>query len=134
MQSHKRLRRIGRPWIRLACAWGWGRHFAYETNDKTTSFIARNFPDAVIRGDVRQRGSDDNSRCDITTAGFPCQPFSLLGLGLVRNEAGGRGCLVDHTVLEIRARKPAMRRQVGVANRATIPRASQSPDQKVYGS
>ena len=84
------------------------RHVAYETHGTASSLIARNFPDAVIRGDVGLRGSDDHSRCDIITAGFPCQPFSPLGLGLGRNETGGRGCLVDHTVLEICARMPSV--------------------------
>ena len=83
-----------------------GRHVAYENNSTATGFIALKIPGSVIRGDVVARAPDDHGRCDVITAGFPCQPFSLLGLGLGREEAGGRGCLVDHTVLEIQKQRP----------------------------
>ena len=41
-------------------------------------------------------------------AGFPCRPFSFLGLGRLFEESGGRGAVVLETIKAIRHFQPAV--------------------------
>ena len=74
------------------------RHFCYEITRDAQDLLRANFAHAVVCGDVAGRNLDGMEGVDIVTAGFPCQPFSGLGLGHGRHEPGGRGALVDYTI------------------------------------
>ena len=51
---------------------------------------------------VLNRDLDDIPRPSVIVAGFPCQPFSFLGLGRVFEESGGRGAVVLEMIKAIR--------------------------------
>ena len=67
-------------------------------NRDAQDLLHADFAHAVVCGDVARRNLDGMEGVDIVTVGFPCQPFSGLGLGHGRHEPGGRGALVDYTI------------------------------------
>ena len=48
----------------------------------------------------------DHLRPNLVLAGFPCQPFSALGLQQGWNDVAGRGTLVEHTFAFIKHHLP----------------------------
>ena len=78
----------------------------YEANDVAKQFLGDNFPEAEIKHDVRVRRVQGMPPSTVVTAGFPCQPFSMLGLGLGAEDVDGRGMLVMETVKAILHLRP----------------------------
>lgn len=71
-----------------------GKHIGYEIGQSARQFLATNSPDMLLRGTVVDRPDSDLVHTDVFTSGFPCQPFSHLGLQQGWNDARGRGTLV----------------------------------------
>ena len=57
-----------------------GPHVEFEIDDVACKYLVANYPSLELRGSVEDRDERDAFRPDIVTAGFPCQPFSALGL------------------------------------------------------
>ena len=97
----------------LFCGIG-GFHYAAEAHGMDCVFACDSDPHArrqyesnfgiEPRGDIREIASDDIPEHDLLFAGFPCQPFSVIG------KSGGmdddRGSLIGEIVRILRDRKP----------------------------
>ena len=59
-----------------------GKHVCFEIDAAAKAFLRGNFPQAVVAGSVHDRELADLGRPSVIPAGFPCQLFSILGLGL----------------------------------------------------
>ena len=68
------------PGLGLAALGVLQKHFAFEIDPVARKFISDNFNGVSLFGSVLDRGVSDACGADVVTAGFPCQPFSLLGL------------------------------------------------------
>ena len=85
------------------------RHVAACDIDKhCRAVIQHNFKPEVIFDDICTLGAREMPNHDVLFAGFPCQPFSRLGLagGLV--DKHGRGIIVMHILRLLRAKTPAI--------------------------
>ena len=83
-----------------------GPHVAFEIDDAACTFLVANYSSLELRGSVEDRDERDVIRPDIVTAGFPCQPFSALGLQGGWNDHRGRGQLVTETLDTIMRERP----------------------------
>ena len=78
--------------------------FTSEKEPYVRRLIAHNFGIKAedIADDVMTRDNAKTPRCDIYTAGFPCQPFSVQGLRQGEADALGRG-LIAHKLVDAEA-------------------------------
>ena len=87
--------------------------FASEIAPAASELFALNSPAnaPIVVGDIWQIGSEDIPPHDLLVAGFPCQPFSTLGLqpGLAdaKGPSSGRGMLFSQIVRVLEARRPS---------------------------
>ena len=97
-------------------------HFAFEIDPVARRFITDNFPDVRLFGSVCDRSPSVASGADIVSAGFPCQPYSLLGLQEGWKDRKGRGDLVMATIDYVLRERP---RIVLLENVAAFARSDQ---------
>ena len=83
-----------------------GSHIAFEIDKTARAFIRDNFATADLRGSVRDRGVIPDCDHEVVIAGFPCQPFSLLGKQEGWSDSRGRGDLLQCTIDMIMTRLP----------------------------
>jgi len=75
-----------------------------EIDKFASELYAKNFPKVKNYGDITQINPEEIPDFDLFTGGFPCQPFSQVGLG--KGEQDTRGTLF-HNILEIcKVKKP----------------------------
>ena len=75
-----------------------GAHVAFDIDDAARQFLTRNFPQVSLYGSVCERLPGSTRGTGIVTAGFPCQPYSLIGLQQGWDNDKGRGHLVGASV------------------------------------
>ena len=82
--------------------------FTSEKEPYVRQLIAHNFGIKAedIANDVMTRDNAQTPRCDIYTARFPCQPFSVQGLRQGEADALGRGLIAHKLVDYIEQRRP----------------------------
>ena len=73
-----------------------------ETDKFADQLYKKNFPDTKNYGDIKKIDPDSLPDFDLFTGGFPCQPFSQVGLG--KGEQDTRGTLF-HSILKICEKK-----------------------------
>jgi DNA (cytosine-5)-methyltransferase 1 len=77
----------------------------FSESDKFASALySKNFPGVPNFGDITQIKPDELPDFDIFTGGFPCQPFSQVGLGL--GEQDTRGTLFHDIIRICEVKKP----------------------------
>jgi hypothetical protein len=77
----------------------------YSENDKFASALyEKNHPDVPAFGDITQLDPNTLPDFDLFTGGFPCQPFSQVGLG--KGESDTRGTLFHDIVRVCEAKRP----------------------------
>ena len=81
-------------------------HTAFEIDPIARAFIGSSFCGARLCGSVCDRPRDVVKGAEVVTAGFPCQPYSLLGLQQGWDDSRGRGHLVGATVKYILRPRP----------------------------
>ena len=84
------------------------KHIAYEIAPGARGFLADNFADFAVRTRVVGRDKDELAFAHVFTAGFPCQPFSFLGLQQARKDNRGRGSLVLESLRCLRQCRPTI--------------------------
>ena len=75
-----------------------GPHAAYEIGEVARAFLRSNFIDVNLQHSVSKREARPRDQVDVVVAGFPCQPFSILGRQEGWSDSLGRGNLVEDTV------------------------------------
>ena len=83
-----------------------GVHWCYEVDEAARAFLRDNHSGAVVCGSVLDRDPRCCPSFDVVVAGFPCQPFSMLGLQQGWNETRGRGSLIVAALNFVRLRSP----------------------------
>ena len=83
-----------------------GTHIAYEIDESARCFLTTKFPDMFLQGTVVDRPDNELVYSDVFTSGFPCQPFSLLGLQQGWHDTRGRGTLVLESLRYLKTAKP----------------------------
>ena len=96
------------PGLGLAALGVLQKHFAFEIDPVARKFISDNFNGVSLFGWVLDRGVSDACGADVVTAGFPCQPFSLLGLQQGWDDQKGRGRLVSATLTYVLRERPRL--------------------------
>ena len=81
---------------------------ACDIDKHCRAVIQHNFEPQALFGDICALKANEMPDHDILVAGFPCQPFSPLGLsgGLV--DKHGRGIIILHILRLLQAKKPAI--------------------------
>lgn len=72
----------------LAAEWmGWNNIFHCEIEPFPQKILKHHFPNAITYGDIKQTDfSVHRGAIDILTGGFPCQPYSMAGKRLGKND------------------------------------------------
>ena len=72
----------------LAAEWmGWTNVFNCEWEDFPRKVLKHHFPNAIQYGDIRELDATKyRGRIDIITGGFPCQPYSMAGKRLGKDD------------------------------------------------
>jgi DNA (cytosine-5)-methyltransferase 1 len=72
----------------LAAEWmGWENVFQVENNKWCLNNLAKNFPKTIRFNDIKDFDATQfKNKITILTGGFPCQPFSVAGLGKGQND------------------------------------------------
>ena len=81
-------------------------HVAYDIDATARTFLRSNFIDVNLQHSISKREARPREPVDVVAAGFPCQPFSMLGKQESWSDSLGRGNLVEHTVAFILEKLP----------------------------
>ena len=95
---------LGRKFVDLAVE----HTFVCEKNKSASAFVKDNFAPKLFLEDVMSDAFLSAPRVDIFTAGFPCQPFSLAGLGEGEADQHGRGLMVWQILRYFRVSPPSL--------------------------
>ena len=85
-----------------------GPHVAYEIDPVARAFIKANHHGVILGFSVARRMGTHPPVIDVITAGFPCQPYSALGLQGGWDDPKGRGDLVTFTIRAILRERPSL--------------------------
>ena len=97
-----------------------GKDSCYETDIAACRVLREHHPGVVVKGSVAERTPSSLHKVDAVVAGFPCQPFSRLGLRCGVHDARGRGTLVEHTLAYVRCHLPPIVILENVASFRTV--------------
>ena len=82
--------------------------FVCETNKSASAWLKDNFAPKLFLKDVMSDAFLSAPRVDIFTAGFPCQPFSSIGLGEGEADSQGRGLVIWQILRYFRVSPPSL--------------------------
>ena len=82
--------------------------FVCEKNKSASAFLKDNFTPKLFLKDVMSDAFLSAPRVDIFTSGFPCQPFSPIGLGEGEADNQGRGLLIWQIIRYFRVSPPSL--------------------------
>ena len=85
-----------------------GQHYLYEVDKAAARFLEHNHTRSELRRSMLDRVASACEPVDIVVAGFPCQPFSMLGGRGGVDDARGRGTLVEATLDFVNHHRPSI--------------------------
>ena len=84
---------------------GYTHVFSCDRDPHVRAIIDANFSPNVMYLDITSRKNEETPESDVYVVGFPCQPFSLEGLGEGFNDKGNKGNIFFYVLDYIRTKK-----------------------------